>query len=324
MRGVLSGPVKAGLIGVTTAGAVAGMAGAAFAALVRQGRVATSAIERYALDAAREQGLLPVGDLPPGYAPSDLPVPFADGVYLPGAAEPLSEPVAAPVPEPVPVADAPDALTFAMLGDSTSVGYGCRTAAELPGVLLARGIADATGRPVRLISHGKVGSGADDLAGQVARTLADGVDVAVIVTGANDIRDKVSPWHSADRLGDAVAALRAEGVPVVAGSCPDFGVIVPIPQPLRSVLHGWSHRLAALQERATVASGGRAVSMSRLVSPHFNGHPEFFSPDRFHPSGTGYAKAVEALLPVVLEALESDGPVAGGAVDGTARLPETA
>jgi lysophospholipase L1-like esterase len=198
-------------------------------------------------------------------------------------------------------------LTLVMLGDSTSVGYGTRTPEELPGVLLARGIAAHAGRPVRLVSHGLTGARTSDLARQVELCLAAPPDLVVILVGANDLRDMVPPRRSAAQLGAAVHDLVAAGIPVVVGTCPDFGVITAIPQPLRTVLSTWSLRLAALQERAVLASGGASVPLARLVSPQFVGNPQMFAGDHFHPSGAGYERAMAAVLPAALEQL-ADGP----------------
>lgn len=297
-------------IGLAGAGLMAGVSAAAFAALLAQARRATSRIEADALDGAVADGWITEAERLGLESAVDLPVPFADGCYLPDGTRLETAPQGA--------------LVLVMLGDSTSVGYGCREADQVPGSLLARGVAAATSRPVTLVSHGLVGCGAADLDRQVALTLPDSPDVVVINIGANDIRDKVPPWQSAARLGAAVAALRAQRIPVVVGTCPDFGVIEPIPQPLRSVLGSWSRALATLQEREVTAVGARAVSMSKLVSPHFDGHPELFSPDHFHPNAVGYAHAVDALLPAVLTALANDrhgeSPVTGGSAPATAEV----
>jgi hypothetical protein len=93
-------------------------------------------------------------------------------------------------------------------------------------------------------------------------------------------------------------------------------VITAIPQPLRSVLSAWSLRLAALQERAVADVGGRPVALARLVSPQFVGHPDLFAADRFHPSGAGYHRAMQVLLPAAIAELE-------GATTSAAELPRT-
>jgi hypothetical protein len=92
---------------------------------------------------------------------------------------------------------------------------------------------------------------------------------------------------------------------VVVGTCPDFGVITPIPQPLRSMLSQWSLRLAVLQERAVEDAAGCAVAIAKLVSPQFVDRPDLFAPDRFHPSGAGYRRAMDVLLPALIEELSA-------------------
>lgn len=305
-------------------GVFAGLAGAAVAALLNQAKATVSAIQQAAINAAITDGLLPPGESDHSLV-AELGVPRADGVYLPdGSYLPdrdslpdrtypsdgsRQSEVEGPDGPPQPEVEGPDGsvarspLVLAMLGDSTSVGYGTRSAADVPGVRLAAAVAAELERPVRLRTHGRSGCGAADLPRQLAEALPGGPDIAVIVVGANDIRNKVPPSRSAGHLGEAVAALRAQGIPVVVGTCPDFGVIDPIPQPLRTVLQTWSRLLATLQERAVLAAGGRSVPIGRLVSPGFAHHPELFAGDHFHPSGAGYARAVEALLPVTIQEL---------------------
>ncbi len=279
-------------------GVFAGVAGATVAALLNQAKATVRLIEQAAIESAVMDGLIGSDANPRDVVVAELPVPRADGVYLPdGSLQPDEcgpDSVATGRP-----------LVLAMLGDSTAVGYGTRTASELPGVLLARGLAAGLHLPVRLSTHGLSGCGAADLPRQLTQALADGPDIVVIVVGANDIRAKVPPRRSAEHLGDAVAALRAQHIPVVVGTCPDFGVIGEIPQPLRSVLHTWSRLLATLQERVVIANGGRAVAIGRLVSPQFVKHPELFARDHFHPSAAGYVLAVAALLPPALEELRA-------------------
>jgi lysophospholipase L1-like esterase len=219
------------------------------------------------------------------------PPPNRDGVYGPsgklrrGSAAELS------------------ALRLVMLGDSTSAGFGAADADSLPGVMLARELAATLRRPVHLRTVARVGSGAADLSRQTDQAVRLHPDLAIILVGPNDVRDRISPAISVQHLTDAVTRLRAESVTVVVGTCPDLGIITPIPQPLRQLAGRWSRSLAERQEKAVTRAGGVAVPIARLVSPDFLGHPELFAPDLFHPSGAGYAKAVAALLPVTLRAL---------------------
>ena len=280
MGGPLGGLLdsRATVLGATSVGLLAGLGSATWLTMRRQADVVTRAIEAAALEMARAQN-----QIDPGITdPTQLRPPQGDGVYLPDGTR-------------VDVGRGPRALTLVMLGDSTSVGYGTRVADELPGVMLAQGAAASLGRPVRLVSHGIIGSGAADLARQVIAALPDAPDVVVINTGGNDVRDTIPPQRSAAQLGAAVASLRTQHIPVVVGTCPDFGVISPIPQPLRSLVATWSRRLAALQAKAVTEAGGTAIAIGRLVSPQFLGRPDLFAPDHFHPSGLGYLRAVAAL-----------------------------
>lgn len=222
--------------------------------------------------------------------PTQTP-PHADGHYLPPEA-------------PTGNGRAYAALTLAMLGDSSAAGLGADAPGETPGGVLALGLAEAAGRPVRLVCVAEVGAESSALAGQVRAALAAGPDVAVIMIGANDVTHRIKPPVAVRSLGEAVTALRAAGCEVVVGTCPDLGTIEPLWQPLRWVARRSSRALAAAQTIATVEAGGRTVSLADLLGPEFAARPgELFGPDRFHPSAAGYAAAARALLPSVLAAL---------------------
>jgi hypothetical protein len=101
-----------------------------------------------------------------------------------------------------------------------------------------------------------------------------------------------------------VQRLRDSGAVVVVGTCPDFGVITAIPQPLRMVARTIGLRLARAQAEAVRTAGGVPVPFSDLLSPEFHRAPEvLFSDDMFHPSADGYALAAQQLLPALCRAL---------------------
>jgi hypothetical protein len=119
-------------------------------------------------------------------------------------------------------------------------------------------------------------------------------------------------------LAEAVRALRRAGAEVVVATCPDLGTIQPIQPPLRWLARRWSRQLAAAQTVATVAAGGRTVSLGDLLGPKFAAAPErMFGADRYHPSVEGYRAAAEAVLPSALAALGLETP-------GLAATPPTA
>lgn len=224
----------------------------------------------------------------------DVP-PRADGVYSPGGG---------------PVErwhrGVPFDLHLMIFGDSTATGYGCANADEVPGVLLAKQLAKESGKRIRLSTKAIVGATSKGLSGQIDAMFVAGPspDAAVIMIGANDVTQPNGIRPSARRLGQAVQRLRASGAVVAVGTCPDFGVITAIPQPLRWVARGRGRRLARAQAAEVRSAGGIPVPFSDLLAPHFYETPELlFSPDMFHPSAVGYALAAKQLLPALCHEL---------------------
>ncbi|WP_245718101.1 SGNH/GDSL hydrolase family protein [Nocardia miyunensis] len=218
--------------------------------------------------------------------------PEADGIYTAGCAAPESWRTGTPFD-----------IHLMIFGDSTAAGVGCHSAEEVPGVRIARGVAEATGGRIRLSTKAISGATSKGLAGQVDAMFVAGPppDIAVILVGANDVTKKHSVLQSAHRLGSAVERLHKAGSVVVVGTCPDLGTVAAIPQPLRTLVHGWSVRLARAQVAATRSAGGCAVRMGDLLGRDFRSTPEvLFSADGFHPSAAGYELAAGYLLPAVL------------------------
>ena len=196
------------------------------------------------------------------------------------------------------------ALKVALLGDSSAAGYGVEKVQETPGAHLASGLAEAAERRVYLRSVAFVGAQSRDLAAQIDQALPVEPDVAVILIGANDVTHTRLPSESVRLLSEGVRRLRAAGVEVVVGTCPDLGTIEPIAPPLRQVARHWSRRLAAAQTIAVVEAGGRTVSLGSVLGPEFAATPAvLFGPDRFHPSAAGYSSMSSVLLPSVLAAV---------------------
>ena len=194
-------------------------------------------------------------------------------------------------------------LRLAMLGDSTAAGYGVSTAEQTPGALLATWLADAAQRPVVLTCPAVVGSLSAWLGHQVEIALERGVDIAVIIIGANDVTARQPIDIAVAHLARAVRELRAAGAEVVVATCPDLGTVRPIMPPLRWIARRLSRRLAAAQTVAVVEAGGRTVALGDLLGPQFHAAPErMFGADRYHPSAEGYRAAAEAIFPAILSA----------------------
>lgn len=205
-----------------------------------------------------------------------------------------------------------------VIGDSTAKGMGADRPTQTVGAIVATAVAAIAGRPVHLTNVASVGAISTDLGAQVERALelVDQPRVALIMVGANDVTKSVQRATSIRHLAAAVAALRAVHCEVVVGTCPDLGVIEPVPQPLRLLTRKWSRDLAAAQTVAVVEHGGRTVSLGDLLGHEFQQTPSvMFSKDRFHPSAAGYARAASALIPSVLDALGQTSSDTGRAPD---------
>ncbi len=244
----------------------------------------------------------------------DIP-PRADGVYHPGGG-----------PVQKWERGVPFDLHLMIFGDSTATGYGCRVADEVPGVLIARGAAEQFGKRIRLSTKAIVGATSKGLSGQIDAMFVAGPppDAAVIMIGANDITKPNGIGPSARRLGAAVRRLHAAGAVVVVGTCPDFGVVTAIPQPLRAFTRARGLRLARAQAAAVRAAGGVPVPFSDLLAPEFYKAPDLlFSEDMFHPSAAGYALAAKQLLPALCSVLgewDGDDALETGSADDASLL----
>jgi lysophospholipase L1-like esterase len=183
------------------------------------------------------------------------------------------------------------------------------SAEEVPGVLIARGLAEQTGKVVRLSTKAIVGATSKGVAGQVDAMFVAGPppDVALMMLGANDVTALNGISQSAQRVELAVRKLRGRGAVVVVGTCPDLGVIGAIPQPLRSLAHARTSQLARAQAAAVRSAGGVPVPLAQLLAPQFRAAPEvMFSADGYHPSAAAYALAADAMLVALVDVLGID------------------
>jgi len=198
-------------------------------------------------------------------------------------------------------------LRLALLGDSTAAGVGVQRVTETVGGRLAARLA-SEGRRVRLSGAGIAGSRSGDLGPQVSRALLGRPDVAVLLIGTNDAMHAAALPAVRRNLGDAVTRLRAAGVEVVVGTCPDLGAARAFGQPLRALLAVRARQLAAAQAAAVRAAGGVPVDLGALTGRVFRADPGTLSADGFHPSADGYRLWTEAMLPAVREAAASRAP----------------
>ena len=226
----------------------------------------------------------------------DIP-PRADGVYSPGGG-----------PVERWYRGVPFDLHLMVFGDSTATRIRLlRRGEEVPGVLIARGLAEESGKRIRLSTKAIVGATSKGLSGQIDAMFVAGPppDAAVIMIGANDITKPNGIGPSARRLGGAVRRLRASGAVVVVGTCPDFGVITG--DSAAAALGGPQPRTAAGARTGRRQYGRRAAYRCRSPTcwpPSSARRPKCCSPMTCSTRpAAGYALAAKQLLPALCNAL---------------------
>ena len=194
-------------------------------------------------------------------------------------------------------------LRFRVLGDSLAAGVGCTHVQQSIGHVLA-GTLRAAGHQVELSVHAVPGARSADLAPQVRAAVASGVDLALIVIGANDLTRLTPPAVGARLLQDAVAHLVKAGARVIVVTAPDMGVLAHVPPAFRDVVSQASRLYATAQADAASTAGATVAHVGPEVFSRFASDERMFSADRFHPSAAGYAVIAEALTSYVLAAAQ--------------------
>lgn len=183
-----------------------------------------------------------------------------------------------------------------LMGDSTAVGYGMKSAEQTPAALIGIGLSHLVDAPVDIRTVAQVGARASHLRDQIADGRDHRPDLAIIIVGANDVTHQVPPRRAGRLLAAAITELRSLGADVVVGTCPDLGTVKQLPQPLRVAARILSRKMARGQLVATLAAGGRAVTLADLLGPLFVSKGDIlFGEDRFHPSDVGYSTMVSFL-----------------------------
>ncbi|MER7275436.1 SGNH/GDSL hydrolase family protein [Dactylosporangium sp. NPDC000244] len=195
-------------------------------------------------------------------------------------------------------------MRLVLLGDATALGVGVERVADTVGGQLAALLASgASGRRVELSSVAVAGSRSSDLATQVARALVGPVpDVALILVGTDDVTHPGRTSDAAEHLGAACRRLQDASIPVVVGTCPDFGALRAFAPPLRQLLGLRSRRMARLQAAEAGAAGAVVVDLGARTGAVFRADAGTLCHDGFHPSADGYRVWAHALLPAVEEA----------------------
>lgn len=183
-----------------------------------------------------------------------------------------------------------------VLGESTVAGVGAPTHQEALTGQTAAALATRLKRAVAWTAVGRNGATAAETERELLPAAPDAADAVVVALGVND----ALRWHSPRRwtrdLASLIAALRRRvgECPVFLGAVPPVGAFLAIPQPLRMVL---GRRAAELE--AAVIRLAPTLPKVTYVPSCFEGGPEMFASDRFHPSPRGYAAWGRELAEVI-------------------------
>ena len=206
-------------------------------------------------------------------------------------------------------------LTLIVLGDSTTAGVGVSRAQDALPYLLARRIADAEARPVRVISYGWAGARAADLprqqvahaAGAARRPKDAGpfledADVVAIVIGSNDATHRTPPARYRKALRETFEAVLA-GAPrarLVLCGIPRFRGVLRHFEPLIFLADQYARFLRPISRAEAARAGAAYADIHARVPALIAGRRDVLSSDQFHPSAVLY----DAWARVMFEALD--------------------
>jgi lysophospholipase L1-like esterase len=187
-------------------------------------------------------------------------------------------------------------LRVAAVGDSTLTGPGLDHARD---TFVAR-VAAGAGVPLHMTRHAVGGSRvADVLMGQLPAVLDTAPDLVVLSIGANDAIHSTPLLQFERDLRAVVGALDRAGIETLVCGLIDLALIPRVPPVLRTMLRRRGEAYERRKARATHPAARAAhVAVGRRVNEVFRARGEaFFTPDRFHPNGSGHGCLAEALAP---------------------------
>ncbi|HWS54329.1 MAG TPA: SGNH/GDSL hydrolase family protein [Pyrinomonadaceae bacterium] len=179
-------------------------------------------------------------------------------------------------------------VVYVALGDSTGVGVGARKGGGYPARLLERIERARPGsRLVNLCVSGATTS--DVLRGQAGRVGEARPTLVTLSIGINDVSRQVAPEQFARNYEEIISRVREQtDAPLVISNLPDIAQAPAVPAFLREEANRRVNLFNNLIAEAAARHGlplVDAYAKSRAVIPE---HPDFFSPDGFHPSDEGY------------------------------------
>lgn len=194
-------------------------------------------------------------------------------------------------------------IIYVALGDSTGVGVGARRGGGYVARLFERIERVRPGsRLINLCVSGA--TTADVLRGQVPRVTGDRPSLITLGIGINDVGRGVPVEQFARNYEEIVERIQAKtNAPFIITNLPDVSLAPSIPAFMRGDVR---RRLLLCNERIEEIArrhGLLVVDAYTMSHDSIPSHPEFFSPDGFHPSEVGYEYWAKTMWPTVKKAI---------------------
>ena len=194
-------------------------------------------------------------------------------------------------------------IVYVALGDSTGLGVGARKGGGYVARLFGRIERVRPGsRLVNLCVSGATTG--DVLRSQVGRVGEAEPSLVTVAVGINDLTRMATPEQFARNFEEIVTRLRAQtDAPVVVSNLPDISRAPRVPAFLREEARRgitlYNERIADAAARHRLRLADTYTKSAEVIPAH----PEFFSPDGFHPSDEGYEFWAFEMWPLVREVL---------------------
>ncbi len=194
-------------------------------------------------------------------------------------------------------------VLYVAFGDSTGVGVGARRGGGYVARVFERIERVRAGSSVKnfCVSGAET---SDVLRGQLTRLDSTNPTLISLGIGINDVSHGVTPDQFARNYEEIVTRLKSKtDAPIVATNIPDISHAPRVPaflhEQVRARIQLFNAHIAEIAGRHDLLLVD-AYQMSREVIPN---HPEFFSPDGFHPSDEGYEYWAKMMWPAVKQAI---------------------
>jgi lysophospholipase L1-like esterase len=204
----------------------------------------------------------------------------------------------------------PTRLNLVVIGDSTTAGVGVSRPEDALPYLLARRIADAEARSVRVVSYGWAGARVADLPRQQIPRASGPIraddrgpflpdaDLVAIVIGSNDATHNTPPARYRADLRASLEAVRrhAPKARLVLAGIPTFRGALRALEPLIFLADQYARLLRPISRAEAARIGAAYADLESGVPGLVQGRTDVLSSDRFHPSVVGYDAWAEVIF----------------------------